>query len=109
MEADVAGNTIWHLQSGPGWPGTNDGDPVTAGGLIYRAEKVRSLIVQTDGDHDGDSDLDLADLAALQVAWSGPGPVFLEFPASLMDHDVDGDVDEDDLNSFAYWMTGPAK
>jgi hypothetical protein len=106
MEADPDGNTIWHLQAGLGWPGSNTGDPATAGTLIYRVEKIATLIRDTPGDFDGDWDLDLADLAALQVSY-GAGP--LAYPDTLVDQDGDDDLDTEDVVSFAYWMTGPGR
>lgn len=101
MEADPAGNTIWFLDAGVGWPAMG------AGQLIYRVEKLTELIVDTPADFDGDQDLDLVDLGALQAAYGRSGP--LEYPGTLSDHDRDGDLDARDVGEFAYWMTGPGR
>ena len=76
--------------------------------LIYRAERLHSLIVDTPSDCDGDSDLDLIDLAMFQVAFTGKcQTIMLDFPFRLSDYDKDGDIDETDLQNFMNWMTGP--
>ncbi len=101
MEFDAQGNVIWFLDAGPAFVGQPNGV------LVYRAEKVPALVIDTPGDADGDWDLDLADLAALQTAYTQPAP--LAFPDTLVDHDADGDFDAADVDAFAYWLTGPGR
>ncbi len=98
-EVDAQGNLIWRLTLDVGFP-TN---------LLYRAEKVPALVVDLPGDTDGDQDLDLADLAGLQVGFTGPGPAALPFPERLSDHDGDDDLDAADVVAFVSWGTGPAR
>lgn len=106
MEADPAGNTVWHLTAGPAWPGPL-GNPATSGTLVYRAEKFPDLILGTPGDADGDQDLDLRDLANLQLAYRNRDR--LPFPERLADHDGSGALDPEDVEAFAYWLTGPVR
>jgi hypothetical protein len=90
----------------PVWKLTVEGRGTGQIDRIYRAERIPSLIVETPGDCDGDWDLDLIDLHALQASFTGMGPASLEYPATLSDYDGDGDIDEDDLSGFSFWMTG---
>lgn len=106
MECDENGDLVWFLDAGPTWPVGPMGEP---GAQIYRVEKVPTIAVDTPGDADGDQDLDLADLAALQNAMSNSSGGPLTFPATLSDHDGDGDVDGADARRFAYFLTGPAR
>ena len=59
------------------------------------------------GDIDGDGNVDLNDMAALQAAFTGRGPLFLDSPADFFDFEPDGDVDGDDVDVMAAGMTGP--
>ena len=97
-EVDAQGNLVWRMRAGVGFP-TN---------LIYRAEKINRLVRDVPGDTDGDQDLDLADFANLQVAFTGTPPV-LPFPERLSDHDGDGNLDGQDLTAFVEHGTGPAR
>lgn len=105
IEVDENGDVCWFLDTGPGVPGSAS-DP---GIFIFRVEKVPSILRDAPGDTDGDWDLDLIDLARLQVAMTGPGPAALRFPATLSDQDGDDDIDGDDLAEFAFWMSGPGR
>lgn len=105
LEADADGNLVWFLNIGPGWPGT----PQNPGTFLYRVDKVPDLIIDTPSDTDGDWDVDLIDFGRMQLAFTDVGPTSLPFPARLSDHDQDGDVDGDDVDAFAFWMTGPGK
>lgn len=104
LECDGNGNLIWLLDAGPTWPLDGMGNP---GAQIYRVDKVRRLALDTPGDADGDQDLDLFDLAAMQNAFSGNGGGPVGFPESISDYDGDGDVDALDANRLAYFLTGP--
>jgi hypothetical protein len=106
IEVDANGEPVWFLDAGPAWPSP---DGTTPGAMIYRVERVPSLVVDTPGDGDGDGDRDLADFQALQVAFTGFGPAALEFPANLSDLDGDDDVDWVDVEEFTFWMSGPAR
>jgi hypothetical protein len=75
-------------------------------GCFYQAEHVPDLVTDTPGDTDGDWDLDLADLGALQCGFTGPGSASLSFPVTLSDYDGDDDIDDEDLRLFLYWMSG---
>ncbi len=111
------GNTL--LVSGPAnfiFEVSTNGLPVWAlniedGGfpeyLIYRAERIPELIVDTPSDTDGDWDLDLADYAATQRCFTGPGPAGLTFDCSLSDADDDNDVDGDDFAELMKYFSGP--
>ena len=101
MELDPAGNAVWFLDAGPAFnqPG---------GVLVYRAERVPELIVDTPGDTDGDWDIDLADWARFQVAY-GQATRPLTFPDNLCDFDRDGEIGALDLGQYAYWSTGPGR
>ncbi len=59
------------------------------------------------GDADGDWDRDLADFAALQRAFGGPGVTPANTNDLTFDFDRDGDVDADDFPAFAQRMTPP--
>lgn len=59
------------------------------------------------GDANGDWDRDLADFAALQRAFGGPGVTPANYNDLTFDFDRDGDVDADDFPEFAKRMTPP--
>ncbi len=59
------------------------------------------------GDADGDWDRDLADFAAFQRAFGGPGVTPANYNDLTFDFDRDGDVDADDFTEFAQRMTPP--
>lgn len=96
-EVDPAGSLVWRMTAGVGFPAD----------FIYRSERVPTLLVDTPGDADSDGDLDLRDLAALQVAADDPGP--LAFPRTLLDLDGDDELDQDDFRLFTDRMRGPAR
>lgn len=106
LECDEDGELVWFLDAGPRWPQDAMGNP---GAQIYRVVKVPAIEVDTPGDADGDHDLDLADLAALQNGFRGALGGQLMFPDVLCDHDGDGDVDAVDAERFAYYLSGPAR
>jgi len=58
------------------------------------------------GDHEGDSDVDLADLASLQACFSGPTD-WIEPQCDFADVDDDGDVDLLDFFQVYSGLTGP--
>ena len=97
-EVDPAGNLVWRMVT-PAFP-TN---------LIYRAQRVDKLLHDTPSDTDGDWDIDLHDLARLQVSYRPMAPGALVFPDTLSDADGDGDLDFDDVESFNFWFTGPGR
>jgi hypothetical protein len=78
-------------------------------GPPYRSQRLASLIVDAPGDSDGDGDLDLHDLAGLQIAFGSPENGELQFPESLSDYDGNGVVDGHDVDRFSHWMSGPAR
>ncbi len=96
-EVDASGALLWRLQVGVGAPLN----------IIYRAEKIPSVVADTPGDSDGDWDLDMADFALLQGAVARPGG--MAFPDPLVDMDEDGTVDATDARLFGFWQTGPAR
>lgn len=58
-------------------------------------------------DHDGDNDVDGADLGAFSNCYSGPGSFYTpDDVCSISDFDQDGDVDDDDFNVFLTVYTG---
>jgi len=59
------------------------------------------------GDADGDGDIDLADFAAFQVCYSGPGVPYGP-GCGIFDADLDGDVDGHDLRVFLVLLDGRA-
>ena len=107
QEVDANGNLVWFLDLGP--PNYFGPLQAEAGSVVYRAEKIDSLILDTPSDTDADWDVDLLDLAQLQCEFTGAGVQNLGWPAKLSDHDGDDDIDADDFQSFNYWMTGPAR
>ncbi|MAF65539.1 MAG: hypothetical protein CMJ84_07760 [Planctomycetes bacterium] len=106
IEVDANGDPVWFLDAGPAWP-TPDG--TTPGAMIYRVERVPTIVVDTPGDVDDDGDRDLVDFLDLQASFTGFGPAVLEFPATLSDLDGDDDGDWVDVEELAYWMSGPAQ
>ena len=107
QEVDSNGNLVWFLDLGP--PNYFGPPQPEAGSVVYRAEKIPSLIVDTPNDVDADWDVDLLDLAQLQCEFTGPGAQNLGWPEKLSDQDGDDDIDGDDFERFNYWMTGPAR
>jgi hypothetical protein len=103
VEVDSNGNIAQYYNTGPGWPG----DMANPGQLVYRVSKIDKLITDTPSDTDEDWDVDLHDLAEMQLNFTGPGPANLTFPATLSDSDGDDDIDEDDMADFVFWMSGP--
>ncbi len=58
-------------------------------------------------DHDGDNDVDGADLASFTACYTGPGSFYTPDDAcSISDVDQDGDVDDDDYALFLTVYTG---
>ena len=106
IEVDASGEPVWFLDAGPEWPSP---DGTTPGAMIYRVERVPTILIDTPGDADGDWDRDLLDFQAMQAAFTGLGPAGIEFPDTLSDVDGDDDVDWADVDEFAYWMSGPAQ
>jgi hypothetical protein len=91
------GRIVWMLRIHEGFPR----------GRTMRADRISSLNVDAPGDTDGDWDVDLLDLAALQLALSGGTYGELGFPEKLSDANRDGRLDLDDLERVIYWMTAP--
>jgi hypothetical protein len=71
------------------------------------AERIAALNVDAIADSDGDWDVDLIDLTALQLGASEEPRGALDFPERLSDANGDGVLDHHDLQRLVYWMTRP--
>ncbi|MCP4246079.1 MAG: hypothetical protein GY778_03430 [bacterium] len=69
---------------------------------IMMAEETLALTVFTDGDDNGDGNVDLVDYTALADCLSGPGTPYSPGTCSVFDFDEDGDVDLWDHAEF--WL-----
>jgi len=96
QELDPDGRLIWNLSL---WRGLESFRG-------YRAQRLSTVVRDTPGDRDGDWDLDLSDLGALQAAYGGTE---LGFPDRLSDFNKDDALDAEDLESLVNWMTGPVE
>jgi hypothetical protein len=69
-------------------------------------DTLDELLVSLAGDSNTDEDVDLRDLAQLQLCSSNPDELDLP-PCAVLDLDTDGDVDPQDWARFSVHLTGP--
>jgi hypothetical protein len=114
-----AGSFTWPIAPTLTWPLDPEASPVSHGGvwLVYGdgGEVVRATgglfeitpTVTPPGDFDGDNDVDLPDVSALQVCYTGRWTMPLDPVSDSFDFEPDGDIDIDDWATAAAELSGP--
>lgn len=117
-----AGHFTWPIPPVVTWPPDPDSAPIYGGvWLVYGggpevcSTTLRSYggsfdilpPVTPPGDFDGDNDVDLPDVSALQIYYTGRWKTLLDPVSDSFDFEPDGDIDIDDWTTAAAELSGP--
>lgn len=86
----------------------NSSDPIYLDTVAYDVVIIAQSAPRIDGDLDGDGDVDLTDMAGLQICFTGGAVSPLSRGCDVYDFVTDGSVDDADLQGFAAVATGPS-